>query len=167
MRKLIIPVILIISVTAAASCNSGGTSSPEKNAVSGNVIDLPSAKSFIDSINQKFTEQVFNGDSVALASHYWPDGEIMLSNSESVKGKDAVPIWGELIRMGVKHFSFQTTDITLGGDLLVETGTYEMKAADQKLIDRGKYVVVWKFKDGEWKLFRDIGNSSLSVPPAK
>ena len=166
MRKLIIPVILIISITVQ-SCNPGSVNSPEKNAASGNVIDLPSAKSFIDSVNQKFTEQVMNGDSVALASHYWPDGEILLSNSESVKGKDAVPVWGEMIRMGVKHFTFQTTDITLGGDLLVETGTYEMKTADQKLIDRGKYVVIWKYKDGEWKLFRDIGNTSLPLPPAK
>jgi len=163
MRKLVIPFILIITV----SCNSGSLSSPEKNTVSENAIDLPSAKSFIDSVNQKFTEQVMNGDSVALASHYWPDGEILLSNSESVKGKDAVPVWGEVIRMGVKHFTFQTTDITLGGDLLVETGTYEMKTADQKLIDRGKYVVIWKYKNGKWKLFRDIGNSSLPALATK
>jgi len=163
MRKLVIPLVLIIT----ASCNSASVSTPEKNIVSGNVIDLPSAKSFIDSINQKFTEQVMSGDSVALASHYWPDGEILLSNSESIKGKDAVPVWGEMIRMGVKHFTFQTTDITLGGDLLVETGTYEMKTADQKLVDRGKYVVIWKYKNGEWKLFRDIGNSSLPAVSEK
>ena len=165
MRKLVIPVLFIISL--AVSCKQRSVNSDEKNAASGNVIDLPAAKSFIDSVNQKFTEQVMNGDSVALASHYWPDGEILLSNSESVKGKDAVPIWGELIRMGVKHFTFQTTDITPGGDLLVETGIYEMKTADQKLIDRGKYIVIWKYKNGEWKLFRDIGNSSVPASGEK
>jgi ketosteroid isomerase-like protein len=165
MRKLIIPLIMIIPL--AIACNQGAVSSTDKNAASGNMIDLPSAKSFIDSINLKFTEEVLNGDSVALAAHYWPDGEILLSNSAPVKGKDAIPVWGELIRMGVKHFTFQTTNITLGGDLLVETGTYEMKTADQKLIDRGKYVVIWKNINGEWKLFRDIGNSSLPPSPAK
>ncbi len=84
-----------------------------------------------------------------------------------MKGTDVLPVWGSMIRMGVKHFTFQTTDITLGGNLLVETGTYEMKAEDQSLIDRGKYVVVWKNKNGEWKLFRDIGNTSLPAPAAK
>ena len=154
-------------IPLAIACNQGTVRSTEKDAASGNVIDPPSAKSFIDSINLKFTEEVLNGDSVALAAHYWPDGEILMSNSEPVKGKDAVPVWGELIRMGVKYFTFQTTDITLGGDLLVETGTYEMKTADQKPVDRGKYVVIWKYKNGEWKLFRDIGNSSLPSSPAK
>ena len=139
----------------------------ENSTASQNVIEMPAAKSFIDSVNQKFTEQVQIGDSVALASHYWPDAELMLSNSESVKGKDAIPVWGAMIRMGIKHFTFQTTDITLGGDLLVETGTYEMKTADNALVDKGKYVVIWQNRNGEWKFFRDIGNTSLPMPAAK
>lgn len=150
-----------------AACNSENKELPAENPVAENNIDLPQAKALIDSINLKFTEEVRNGDSVALASHYWPDAEILLSNSEAVKGTDVLPVWGSMIRMGVKHFTFQTTDITLGGNLLVETGKYEMKAADQSLIDRGKYVVVWKNQNGEWKLFRDIGNTSLPAPSAK
>jgi ketosteroid isomerase-like protein len=150
-----------------SSCNSENKELPAEKTVAENSIDLPQAKALIDSINLKFTEQVLNGDSVALASHYWPDAELLLSNNEPVKGTDVLPVWGGMIRMGVKHFTFQTTDVALGGNLLVETGTYEMKAEDQSLIDRGKYVVVWKNQNGEWKLFRDIGNTSLPAPDAK
>ncbi len=167
MKKLLVQLSWLVAVTISISCNSTDTKETAETAANKNVIDQQQAKTFIDSINLKFTEQVLNGDSVALASHYWPDAELMFSNSESVKGTDAIGVWGEMISMGIKHFTFQTTDITLGGDLLVETGTYEMKTADNTLADKGKYVVVWKYKNGEWKLFRDIGNTSLPLSTTK
>ena len=49
--------------------------------------------------------------------------------------------------------------------MLAETAHYEMYGADNKLLDKGKYVVVWKPVNGEWKLYRDIWNSSM--PAAK
>jgi ketosteroid isomerase-like protein len=167
MRKVNFIVIPVASIIIMMSCNTGETKPEENSSVSHNVIELPAAKTLIDSVNQKFTEEVLSGDSVALASHYWPDAELMLDNSETVKGKDAIPAWGAMIRMGIKHFITQTTDITVSGNLLVETGNYELKTADNTLADRGKYVVVWQYRNGEWKLFRDIGCTSLPLPPAK
>lgn len=143
------------------ACTTAADKEPVAVTTTSGSVDMDKARSFIDSINAKFTEQVRNGDSVALASHYWPDAELLLSNSEPIKGKDILAAWGSMISMGVKDFTFSTTDITLSGDLLVETGNYEMKAADNNLIDKGKYVVVWKQQNGEWKLYRDIGNTSL------
>jgi ketosteroid isomerase-like protein len=123
-----------------------------------------SARSFIDSVNLKFTEQFRAGDSAALASHYWPDAEILLANSEAIKGNDILPAWGSMTRMGVKDFTFSTTDITGDNEFIIETGNYEMKDEKKTLVDKGKYVVVWQQRNGEWKLYRDIGNTSL---PAK
>ena len=129
--------------------------------------DIKKAKSFIDSINAKFTEQVKNGDSVALASHYWPDAELLLSNSEAIKGQDILSAWGSMIRMGVKDMTFATTDLTGDADFLIETGTYEMKGENNSLLDKGKYVVVWKQENGVWKLYRDMGNTNLPAPASK
>jgi ketosteroid isomerase-like protein len=151
-------------VISASSCYTGPEGSATEAKTGSPVFDKQKASAFIDSINAKFTEQVRNGDSVALAAHYSTDAELLFANSEPIKGKDILSAWGSIIRMGVKEFTFTTTDITGSGDLLVETGMYEMKTADKKLVDKGKYVVVWKQQDGEWKLFRDIGNTSL--PPA-
>lgn len=153
--------IFIFFTIGFVACYTGPEESP-KDAKGGTLaFDKDEATRFIDSINQKFTEQVRAGDSVTLAGHYHPDAELLFSNSEPIKGKDIVSAWGEIIRMGVKDFTFTTTDLTGSGDLLVETGNYVMKAADNNLIDKGKYVVVWKKQNGEWKLFRDIGNTSL------
>ncbi len=123
--------------------------------------DMQKAKSFIDSVNTRFSQQLRDGDSLALASNYWPDAELLLSNSEPIKGKDIMSAWGATIRMGINDMTFTTTDITGDANFLIETGSYEMKDGDKTLIDRGKYVVVWKQKNGEWKLYRDIGNTSL------
>lgn len=142
------------------SCNSGNTEKTLDTKIPA-TLDKQWAKSFIDSINTKFTEQFRAGDSVALASHYWPDAEILLSNSEAIKGNNILPAWGSMTHLGIKDFTFSTTDITGDAEFLIETGNYEMKDEKKTLIDKGKYVVVWQQRNGEWKLYRDIGNTSL------
>jgi ketosteroid isomerase-like protein len=144
-----------------SSCNSNNSEkSPNQNAES-LALDKHWAKSFIDSVNLKFSEQVASGDSAGLASNYWPDAELLLDNSEAVKGKDILNSWGALIRMGTKEMTFSTTDITGNPSLIIETGNYEIKDVKKSLIDRGKYVVVWEKRDGGWKLYRDIGCTSM------
>lgn len=162
MKSLDLCLIIAVLFIGTIACNTAPKdSAANTSATVGGAFDMPKAKAFIDSINLKFTEQFRNQDSVALASHYWPDAEMLFEHSEPIKGKDILAAWGSMVRMGVKDFTFQTTDIVLSGDLLVETGAYEMRAPDKTLVDRGKYVVVWKQKNGEWKLYRDIGNTSL------
>jgi len=62
-----------------------------------------------------------------------------------------------MIRSGTRNMTFTTTDLTGCDDFLIETGYYEIKQNDSK-VNKGKYVVVWKQQNGEWKLYRDIGN---------
>jgi len=128
-------------------------------------LDKQWARTFIDSVNNKFSQEVASGDSVGLASNYWPDAELLLDNSDVVKGKDIQASWSAFIQMGVKQMNFTTTDIAGTSSFIIETGNYEIKGGQNKLLDRGKYVVVWEKRMGEWKLYRDIGNTSL--PSAK
>ena len=157
-------IFILLNCYALSSCD---TKRPAKNTPS--VIGRPTlekvwAKSFIDSINNRFSKQIATGDSVALATHYWPDAELLLDNSEVIKGGDILNTWGSLIRMGVKEMIFSTSDLTGSADFIIETGKYNMKDAKKNLMDRGKYVVIWERRNGEWKLYRDIGCTSM---PAK
>ena len=147
------------------SCNSNNPEKISDLKAENSGLDKKWAKSFLDSINTKFSEQIALGDSAALASHYWPDAELLLDNNDVVKGKDILNAWGGAIRMGVKQMIFSTTDITGSPAFIIETGNYEMKDGTKSLLDRGKYVVVWENRNGEWKLYRDIG--STSMPAAK
>lgn len=149
---------LIVSISVLCIVMSG---CQQQTADKETAFDMQKAKSFIDSVNTKFSQQLRDGDSVALASNYWPDAELLLSNSEPIKGKDIMSAWGATIRMGINDMTFTTTDIAGDANFLIETGSYEMKDGNKTLIDRGKYVVVWKQQNGEWKLYRDMGNTSL------
>jgi ketosteroid isomerase-like protein len=122
------------------------------------------ATNFLDSINTKFSEQIADGDSSALASHHWPDAELLLDNSEPVKGDKIENAWANALQMGVKEMTFSTTDIKGSSTFIIETGAYEMKGLKNSLMDKGKYVVVWEKRNGEWKLYRDIGCTSLPAP---
>jgi len=158
--------ITVASITFfVCSCNSNSSEKSTNQKAGISTFDKQWAKSFIDSINSKFSEQIASGDSSALASHYWPDAELLLDNSEVVRGKDIIGAWGAAIRMGIKEMTFSTTDITGSTAFIIETGNYEMKDGKKSIIDQGKYVVVWEKRNEEWKLYRDIGCTSL--PPTK
>jgi ketosteroid isomerase-like protein len=62
--------------------------------------------------------------------------------------------------MGVAAAALVTSEVTESGDIAVETGNYRLFAADNSEIDNGKYLVVRKLEDGEWRLHRDIWNTS-------
>jgi len=46
------------------------------------------------------------------------------------------------------------------GDTAIEVSKAELYAEGDKKIDDAKYIVIWKKENGEWKLHRDIFNSS-------
>jgi len=159
---LFFPIVLI---SICMSCQPKAPDQPMDHKEEKAGFDKAWATRFLDSVNTKFTEQFRAKDSVALAGYYWPDAELLFSNSEPIKGDKILSTYGSMTRMGVQDFTFVTTDIVGSDDLMVETGSYEMKDAKGGLVDRGKYLVVWQKRDGVWKLYRDTGNTSM--PEAK
>jgi ketosteroid isomerase-like protein len=140
----------VLIITGCQQQNSNIKSASEE-------FDMQNAKSFIDSINTKFSEQIKNGDSIALASHYSTDAAILLPKSEPIKGKDILSAWGSMLRAGTEDISFQTIDLAGNDDFLIETG-YIITKGSENNINKSKYLVVWKKQNGEWKLYRDMVN---------
>jgi ketosteroid isomerase-like protein len=161
MRKTILVMLTAACYSWMVSCNGGNNQKHANEAVQEPTLDKKWARGFVDSLNQNFSEEIASADSAALASHYWPNAELLLDNSEVVKGEDIIHAWGNGIRAGIKEVSFSTTDIAGSSDYIIETGNYEMKDGSKNLLDRGKYVVVWEKRNGEWKLYRDIGSTSM------
>ena len=57
----------------------------------------------------------------------------------------------------------KTVEVAASGDLAYTTGTYLRKGtADERKPTRGhgKYVTVWRKREGRWRVVVDIGNSS-------
>ena len=52
-------------------------------------------------------------------------------------------------------------------EIVTEEGELSLFASDDTLVEKGKYIVVWKKEEGKWKIFRDMFNSDLPVPEVK
>lgn len=150
-----------------SSCQETATEKTDHNTItdtttSANAFDLNNARSWIESDNAKFMEEVKKGDSNALAAHYASDAWLMFDNSEPAKGAAIASAWGGAVRSGMKELKVTTVDLTGNAELLAETGMYEMIGDGNKTLDKGKYVVIWKPENGGWKIYRDIGNSNMA-----
>ncbi len=164
-------IIFLLTVAGSAcmiSCNDASKSETSTMSTKDSSnFDLSNARATVEADNAKFIEELKKGDSAALAEHYHSEGQVLMANSEPVMRKDISSAWGSIIRMGVKDFKLTTHDVVGNEDLLVETGSYEMYGDKNVVIDKGKYVVAWKKENGNWKLYRDIANTSMPIVHSK
>ena len=165
--KNVLQSVLIAAAMLFAACNNPSVPDNENAKRDSASNDGESVKAFIRKEASNFEEELRRGDSSAMAAHYALDATVMSPNSEPVKGNNIANFWGGAIRMGVKDVKLNITDISGDGDVYAETGTYEMFGAENKTLDKGKYVVVLKKENGNWKMYRDIWNSNLPAPGAK
>lgn len=118
----------------------------------------------IAATNQKFEKALVFGDWAGLAALYTENGQLLPPNSDIVSGRQAIQEFWQGAFSSIGQASLETVEVAGQGDTAYEVGKYVLIDASRQLIDRGKYVVIWKYQDGQWKLHRDIWNSNL---PAK
>ena len=119
-------------------------------------VDLQKVRQIIEGLDKQFSKDFYNGDSVALANYYSSDARF-----GSLRGKDILSACGRMVRNSIKNNTrnllFTTTALTGDSVYVVELGIYEMRDDKNNLKDKGRYAVVWKEENGEWKIYRDIG----------
>lgn len=124
------------------------------------------ARAAIEEAGAAFSATLAKGDAAGLAAMYAPDAQVFPPNSDIVTGAAGIQkVWQGVVDAGLKGLKFTIVDVTEAGDLAAESGKYELSGADGKVVDSGKYVVVWKRIGGRWMLLRDIWNTSLPLPP--
>lgn len=167
MKKYFSLLLLAGSIAFIPSCQDTATEKTGDNSMTADTtaaaaFDLGKARSWIESDNAKFMDEVKKGDSNALAAHYGPDAWLMFDNSEPVKGTAIASAWGGAMRSGMKELKITTVDLVGNADLLAETGMFEVIGDGNKTLDKGKYVVIWRPENDGWKIYRDIGNSNMA-----
>jgi ketosteroid isomerase-like protein len=86
-------------------------------------------------------------------------------HSEIVSGREAIQqFWQGVSASGVKGAPLTTREVDEQGETAYEVGQYELRGEGNKVLEHGKYVVVWKRAQGQWRLHRDIWNSTLPAP---
>lgn len=120
-------------------------------------------------INDVLEASFASGDAAGIAGVSTDEAEIFPTGQTSVQGKAAIQaFWQKALDAGIKRAKLTTMSLEELGGTAIEIGQYIMFGADEQQIDEGKLLVIWKKQDGQWRLHRDIWNTSLPVPaPAK
>lgn len=127
--------------------------------------NFDAARQEIATNNLLWGQAFVRGDSTTMVSLYHTEARIYPPNAATMNSRsDMGRMVAGMTGSGIQNATLTTTDIIGSGDLVIETGTYEMRNASQA-VDRGKYMVVWKQDNGRWRIYRDIWNSDMPAGP--
>jgi uncharacterized protein (TIGR02246 family) len=122
-------------------------------------------RSAIAAANEKFMAAVKRGDAAGLAALYTENGQVLPPNADFVNGKPAVRVfWQAVMDMGIKEAKMEIGEVEGHGDTAIEVSTITLMGEGGQVLDKAKYMVVWKQQEGQWKIHRDIFNSSMPAP---
>jgi uncharacterized protein (TIGR02246 family) len=117
-------------------------------------------KPTIQKLNDAFVAAFNKGDSQALAAFYTEDAHVLPAGGEMVQGRQAIQSFWDNTMKQLGDGKLTTVDVQpLGPDAAREIGTFSFKTkgnAPQEV--SGKYVVVWRKINDQWKLATDIWN---------
>lgn len=126
--------------------------------------DLRAACAIVQRMNAQFTSAHVAGDVATIDAMFTRDAKSFPPGAEAAVGPAALHAGTvEYLKLGVKEFREQTTDCYGNGDLLVDQGAYVVTYGPDNIVERGKYLNVWKQEDGTWKIHANIWNTS---PPS-
>jgi uncharacterized protein (TIGR02246 family) len=132
------------------------------------MITQPTASEVRDAIaaeNESFMAAFNKGDAAGVAALYTENGQVLPPNGDFVAGKGAIQMfWQAVMDMGIKGAKLEIVEVEAHGDTAIEVSTFTLHGAGGEVLDKGKYIVIWKRVEGQWKLHRDIFNSSMPAP---
>ena len=116
----------------------------------------------IEASNVKFGKAWGSKDAASLAALYTANATLLAPNATRVSGSQAIlEFWKAGLSGAPPVGKLTTAEVEAHGDTAHEVGTYELSSADGKVMDKGKYIVIWKREGGQWKMHRDIWNSDM------
>lgn len=110
----------------------------------------------------QFSEYVMNDDAVSIGQAYTEDAKIFATNREIIEGRENIQkYWTNTGPNKTTYHKIIPEEITVQGKTAYDYGRYEgttTQANGDKSNWQGKYVIVWKKIDGQWKIYLDIWN---------
>ncbi len=101
------------------------------------------------------------GNAAGIAELYTENAMLLPPGSDFVKGKEAIrDFWKRVMDLGIKEAELNILEVELHDDTTIELGQYKLMGGG-KVMDQGKYIVIWKQEGGQWKVHRDMWNTSL------
>jgi uncharacterized protein (TIGR02246 family) len=112
--------------------------------------------------DETFMTTFSRGDAAGIAALYTKNGQILPPNSDFGTGRQAIQATIQaFMDMGIKAIKLETIEAEGYGDTASEVGRYTLEGEGGQVLDQGKFIVIWKQEAGQWKLHRDIFNTSM------
>ena len=125
---------------------------------------LETLRDAFTSICQQFQKFIEEGDLVNIGYLYTEDAKILPPNMDMLEGRDSIQaFWQRASEMGIKSYQPEILEVEYSGNLGFFVGKYTLYGNENKIINKGKFITVFKNIDGEWKVYRDIFNSSVPL----
>jgi ketosteroid isomerase-like protein len=124
--------------------------------------NLEEAKKAIAASNEIFFRAFVKGDSSLFIDRYAKDCWIMPPNAQALCGIGAPLEFFKTAynKLGVRNGNFITIDVFGDGvEFVTEVGFWRLFGANNKPLDNGKFLVLWKKTTDGWKMFRDSFSS--------
>lgn len=124
----------------------------------------------IRALDEAWLDAAARRDLSAMMANYAVNAQELLPDMPAIVGRDSIRAFYESVIEQLPRFThdFAPEDITVAssGDLAVVRGTYRFTPDTLKPqeVQEGKYVGVWRYDDGEWRLFINISNTSKPGP---
>lgn len=124
-----------------------------------------SPRAAIEAANAAISAALARGDSAALAHMFDVHGTLMPPGNEPVRGIEAIQkaVQG-MVDSGIAGIDLKTLEVYAQGRTATEVGEYQLKDKSGKVLDHGKYIVIWRHVGSEWKLLRDMSSSNVTPP---
>ncbi len=115
-----------------------------------------------------FSQAYMDGDATAMTAIYTEDAAIFPTNSNVIRGKEAIQqYWTLPAGRSITNHKLTPQEVVVSDSMASDYGVYEVSGINGETAwgpVGGKYVVVWKLgKDGIWRMYLDMWNSLPST----
>lgn len=111
---------------------------------------------------KSFSEHVMASDHAKIGASYTSDAKIFPSNRDIIRGEEAITrYWIQPSGTSVKFHKITPEEIKINGNEAYDYGYYEgisVNSEGQENSWKGKYVIIWRKVDDDWKIYLDIWN---------
>lgn len=111
---------------------------------------------------EEFSISVMRSDYQTIGMAYTEDAKIFPNNADIIQGRAAIiNYWTLPEGVRTKYHKITPKEIKVLGKEAYDYGYYEgitLRADGTEASWKGKYVIVWKKINGEWKIYLDIWN---------
>ena len=112
--------------------------------------------------HQQLLASFRQGNALGIAAIYAEEGQLLPAYSAAISGRTAIQaFWQGCIDMGIYAMQRTPREVDCLTNTVNEVGTYHFLDRHNHVLDIGKYVLIWKWQQGQWQIQRDIWTSNL------